>query len=334
MNVMVTGATGFIGKHLVSMLVEKGYTVHAICRQESDASGLVREGVKVFRGDILDRLSLQKAAEGCSQVYHLAAYAKNWAAYREIYFQFNVLGLRNVIEAALCGGVRKIVYTSSVVTLGPSNGVPTEESSIRKVDFFTDYERSKAEAEKIVKKYIGSDLEIVTVFPTRVFGPGVLTEANSATKLIALYALGKWRLVPGDGNATGNYAYVEDVARGHILAMEKGIAGQTYILGGENLSYNEFFSIVSTIARCRHYMIHVPNRVSLAIAYLELFRAKIFASYPMLTPGWMRTYLIDWSCTSNRAEHDLGYKRTPFKEAVELTLDWINRERKYVGEMI
>ena len=180
--------------------------------------------------------------DGCEQVYHLAAYAKNYAKSPNTFFDSNNNAVRMILSLALEKKVRKVLVMSTSMTFGPSNHHAVNEESIRSTQPLTLYEASKIEAEKTVSDFLGKGLEIVIVNPTRLFGPGLITEGNSVTKMIQLYLNGKFRLILGDGNSVGNYAFISDVVDGCINAMNKGRDGEKYILGGENLSYNQFFA--------------------------------------------------------------------------------------------
>ncbi len=331
MNTLVTGANGFIGSRLVELLVQRGDTVHVLCRSTADVSHLPISHIKVCRGNILDIKSIKTAMEGCDRVYHLAAYAKNWAKSYQIFHDVNYQGLSNIITASQQCYVKKIVFTSTIMTYGPSNGVPVDESHQRTVRYFTEYERSKAEAEKLVRHHCTEGMNIVTVHPTRVFGPGMLVESNSVTKMIELYMQGKWRTFPGDGSAVGNYSYVEDVAMGHILAMENGRSGENYILGGENVSYKKFFDLVTDIIHKKYYIFPVPKQIALTFSFIEQKRAEWFDHYPVITPAWVKVFLDDWACTSEKAEREIGYKITPLREVLQTTIAWLQQLKQKDG---
>ncbi len=325
MKVLVTGATGFIGRELTRFLSSQGYSIRALCRPKSDSAALSKDTVQVFRGDVLDSLSLKQAVLGCDYVLHLAAYAKNWSKDPRTSFEVNVTGTKNVLDASRKARVKKVVITSSCVTFGPSNGTPTKESDERTDGFFTKYERNKFDAEELVTDYVGEGLPVVIVNPTRVFGPGLLSEANSVTVMTQQYLKGKWRLILGDGSSVGNYASVEDVVRGHWLALRWGRPGEKYILGGENLSYNEFFDVLADISRKRYQMIRVPVWTALAISNVEELRARWFGHYPLITPPWVKTFVSDWAFSSEKARSELGYTVTPFREALHNTVIWLNQ---------
>lgn len=324
-KVLVTGATGFIGARLIHFLCAKGYEVRALCRLTSDISVFSNDLVHIFWGDVTDLRSIERAMAGCDYVFHLAAYAKNWARNPDAFFKVNVRGTKNVLAASKKTKVKKVVVPSTCMTLSTSQGKPKKESDQRMEDFYCDYERTKFYAELLVKKYVRSGLHVVVVNPTRVFGPGLLTEANSVTKMIQLYLQGKWRLILANGSALGNYVYVDDTVRGHWLALINGRAGEKYILGGENLTYNVFFGLLGEMSQCHHRMIHVPFWIALAFSYFFLSIAKWFGLYPLITPDWVRLFVADWAFSSEKAKRELGYQVTPFREALQKTLFWMRQ---------
>jgi farnesol dehydrogenase len=233
--------------------------------------------------------------------------------------------MKNILDAAVKHGVKKVVFTSTSLTLGPSNGAPVSESAVRSAAFFTEYEYSKFIAEKEIRNYLQAGLNVVIVNPTRVFGPGLLNEGNSVTRMIHMYLQGKWRLVLGDGRGIGNYVFVGDVVRGHLLAMEHGRQGERYILGGENISYNDFFKLLAELANRNYRMFHVPPALALAVSELEKWRAQRLNHYPKITPGWTQLFLADWAYSIARAERELGYTTTPLREALATTIAWLEQ---------
>ncbi|HCY76716.1 MAG TPA: hypothetical protein DHV28_12420 [Ignavibacteriales bacterium] len=327
MKIMVTGATGFIGNKLVEILSDNNI-VHALCRNSSDTSRLKHPNIKIFKGDILNKASVEEAMQGCKTVYHLAAYARNWAKNSDVFFEYNVNGLRNILDSALKSEVERVLFTSSSVVMGNSNGYPADETKLRSLLPLTTYEASKLKAESVIDEYLKQGLEIVTVYPTRLFGPGILAESNSVTMMIDLYLKGKWRLILGNGEASGNYAFIDDVANGMINAMTLGKTGERYILGGDNLSYNQFFSMVADKAGIKHKMFHAPKNLALGFSKLEEARTKISNHYPLISPGWVKTFCLDWNFSSNKAINQIDYKITPFEKALEMTLSWLTSDQR------
>jgi farnesol dehydrogenase len=325
MSILVTGATGFIGRRLVELLARRGESVHILCRPTANAS-FKENNIKIYLGDILDASSVARAAAGCDRVFHLAAYARNWAKDPRKFYEINVDGTQNVLDAAVKTSVIKVVLTSSAVTFGPSNGLAVDESVARRASFFTEYEHSKSLAEECVRHYVQKGLDVVIVNPTRVFGPGLLNESNAVTKMIHLYLQGKWRLILGDGRGIGNYAFVDDILQGYLLAMEAGRAGEKYILGGENASYNDLFAMVSDLSKRKYRVLHIPATLALFLANIEKLRAQWFHNYPLITPSWVKTFLADWAFSCARAQRELGYKITPLREALAITISWLEQQ--------
>ena len=328
-RILVTGATGFIGTKLVNELVKLGHKVVALTRKTSNKQGLENENIHLSEGDILDMDSLKRAMQGCDFVFHLAAYAKNWSKDPRLYYDFNVTGMMNVFNVAREFGVKKLVWTSTIVTFGPTpEGVVGNESIIRTTNrFFTDYERSKFIAEQEALKMARDDFPVVIVNPTRVYGPGKLTEGNSVTLLIDLYDRGKMPFLLNGGKNIGNYVLVDDLVQGHIQALERGKIGERYIIGGENASLKELFDVIDEISGKRHVRIPLPASIGLAYGKMQSFMAKNFGFYPQITPGWVETFLQDWAYSCEKAERELGYKFTPLKEGIRLTYEWITKQR-------
>jgi farnesol dehydrogenase len=329
-TIFVTGGTGFIGTKLVNALVAKGHTVRCLSRSTSNIEGLRHERISFVQGDILDPASIQKGMEGCTQVYHLAAYAKNWAKDPQEFFRLNVDGMQNVFNAARTAGVQRIVFTSTIVTFGPSApGTVRDESSPRiTYRYYTEYEESKCVAEKKALDQAAEGLPVVIVNPARVYGPGKMTEGNSVSLMIDLYDRGKVPVLLDGGNDLGNYVLVDDLVAGHILAMERGKVGERYIIGGENATLRELFAMVNEVSGKKHFQVALPPKVAMLYGAIEQKKAEWLGIYPQITPGWVETFLQDWAYTCAKAERELGYRFTPLKEGIRRTYEWIIEQRK------
>lgn len=323
MKACITGATGFIGAVLARRLRERGNTVHAVVRSPGKAAFLEEIGVSLFPGDLSDSGALEGAMEGCDVLFHLAAFAKVWAKDPALYFDVNVLGTERVLEAALAAGVKRVVITSTAGIWGPSIRNPISEERARDIDFLNEYESSKALADLRAREFaIRHGMEIVFLCPTRVFGPFPIGEPASVTGLIDRYVRGGWRIIPGSGRQLGNYVYVDDVAEAHLLAAEKGEPGRSYLIGGENCSYNRFFELVAEASGIRRRMVHLPLFIQRIFTWLQLAGAVFFGIEPELTPSWMGKSLYDWEVTSRRAEEELGYRPRSLEEGIGLTVRW------------
>jgi nucleoside-diphosphate-sugar epimerase len=337
-TVFITGATGFIGSWLVHQLVGRGHVVHALTRRgkprpppgfsNGEGPDWDHPNVRLMNGDITDRKSLRRGMAGCSQVYHLAGYAKNWARDPKAYMDVNVGGLCNVCDVAAELKVERVVWTSTLLTFGPTKPGQIGDETARRTTSLasTDYERSKAAGELEASNYVDRGLPVVTVNPCRVFGPGYLNEANSTPLIIDMYDRGKMPVIMGGGKV-GNWVYVQDVVAGMIGAMQHGRPGEKYLLGGENLSLKQFLQIVDQVSGRRHFQITIRRPAAMIYASLQKLRAEWFGVYPQITPDWVRVFLADWAYSSAKAERELGYKITPVEDAIRRTYEWLLRVR-------
>ena len=323
MKYLVTGATGYIGAHLVKKLVAEGHTVHAIVRNVKKAELIKQEGVKIFEGSFCDSKAMKLAVAGCDGVYHLGGNAAIWEKDVKRYFDVNVEGTKTVLEVAMDAGVKRVVFTSSAGVLGPSISRVVTEDKSRDLDFFNEYESSKALAESLVKTMVTEQgVDAVIVSPTRVYGPYLFGKPASVTLLIDKFVKGNWRIIPGDGSKLGNYVYVDDVVHGHMLAMEKGAKGATYILGGENHSYNNFFKLLKEVSGRNPWMLKMPIPAQMWFARFTYLAARIRSRVPVLTTKWVRRGNYHWEVSPEKSVKDLGLKITPLKEGLIKTVLW------------
>jgi nucleoside-diphosphate-sugar epimerase len=329
MAIFITGGTGFIGRKLIERLSLGDEALHLLIRSQSSLADLEKnEKIRFFYGDVTDENSVLEGMKGCDKVYHLAAYARNWSFDENQYYKVNVTGVTNVFEAALKNKVEKVVFTSSCVTLGPSSDCILTEKDWRKRDhFYTEYEKSKYLAELEAMKFVEKGLNLVMVNPTRVYGPGLLTEANSVTRIAQQYVEGKFPVILNHGREIANYAFVEDVASGQILAMEKGKTGERYLLGGENIPLKNLFALLDEITGAKHLQINIPPKIARFLALLEEKKATIFKKYPSISRDWVDTFLQNWEFSSEKAEKELGYKYLPLREGLKITCDWILNQK-------
>ncbi len=328
MKYLITGATGYIGTQLTKRLVAEGHTVHALYRSEGKAEGLRSvPGVVLKKGDLLDKPSLQAAVAGCDAVFHVAAFAKPWHKDPQTFYSYNLDGAVNVFEAAQQAGVKRVVFTSTAGTISPNeDGQSSDEATPRTLDYFTDYDRSKALAEEAAVRISGKDMEIVTVNPSRVYGPGLLSDSNGVTRMVKMYLHGKFRLLPGDGDSIGNYVFIDDVVNGHLLAMKLGKAGERYIIGGSNSSFNDFFETLSALSGKNPRMFKVPLPMMNVAAHLMEFRANLTGTPPVLTPPWVKRFHFNWELSVEKAKRELGYSPMPLERGLAKTLKWLGEE--------
>jgi nucleoside-diphosphate-sugar epimerase len=327
-TVLVTGATGYVGKQLALRLAGSGHRVHALYRSETRIGGLGHENIRLFKGTLNDPDSLDKAMKGCEGVYHVAAFASVWTPRPEEIYEQNVTGTVNVLESALKSGVERVVHTSTAGVFGPSGDEPNREDKPLATNHFVHYDRSKALAEQKVEAYVRDGMDVVIVNPTRIYGPGRMGDSNGVTRMIRDYITGRWHIIPGNGRSVGNYVYIEDVVKGHVLAMEKGRTGERYLLGGSNLSFNEFFRILKETAGCRHFLIRVPFSLGISLAAMMLTTAKLTGRMPMITPGHLKRYSRNWAVSIEKAGRELGYDPLEFREGLRETLAWLKKDEQ------
>jgi farnesol dehydrogenase len=338
-KIFVTGATGFIGERLVQRLVDKCCRVRALSRREMPPSPpgfdakkggpWHRDAVELVRGDIMDIDSLRRGMEGCDRVFHLAAYAKNWAPDRRTFFRLNVQGTRNVFRVAKELGIERVVWTSTCVTLGPTPPGMTADENMPRITprYYTEYEETKSIAEKEALQMAAEGFPVVIVNPTRVYGPGNLTEGNSATRLIDDYDRGRLPILLNCGRNIGNWVLINDVVEGHLLAMERGRIGERYLLAGENASLRDFLRAIDHVSGKRHRQLPLFIFGPLLFAWILKQRAKWLGIHPAITPGWVRMFAADWGCSSAKAQQELGYRPTPLVEGLRITYQWLQRVR-------
>ncbi len=327
MKFLITGSTGFIGGALVKRLAKEGHTLHLLVRSTAKAAELNLPGVRIFEGDVTDAASVRRAIRGCTHVFHLAAYAKPVADDSGVFYDVNVTGTRNILEAAIVAGIQRVVFTSTAGTFGVTGPEEdADEKSPRPQHFDTLYAQTKKQAEDLCKDYRSRGLDVVIVYPSRVYGPGRMSESNAVTKILRLFDKGRWRIIPGNGQTLGNYVYVDDVVEGHILAMFKGTEGGDYILGGENVSFNDFFDLMKQVSGKRRVLVRIPYPLLWVAAFLMNIFGKLFRTSSPITPGWVKRYLQHRRMSSDKAVDELGYRITPPHEGFSRTLDWIRQQ--------
>ncbi len=280
--------------------------------------------LKMIEGDLNHIPTLTAGMRGCRIVFHLAGHVKTWAKNPDVYNKINVEGTVNTFEAALIAGAERVVFTSTAATIPPSRGeIPCSEQSKWEIPMFNLYEKTKLQAEKLAVEYSEKGLPVVTVNPSRVYGPGPMNPSNAVTRMIDGYCHRCWRIIPGDGTCIGNYVYIGDVIRGLMIASEKGKPGERYILGGENLNFDEFFKTLSKITGIRRRMIHLPLPVMLSAAWLMEAQQYLTGIPPLITASWVKKYMNNWSLSSQKAVKDLNYRITPFETGATKTIEWL-----------
>jgi dihydroflavonol-4-reductase len=321
MKVLVTGATGFIGANLVRELLKQNYQVKALVRQHSNQKNIEGLNIDTAHGDLRDRLSLDSALEDCEALFHVAASYTFWTRRPAEIYESNVGGTENILAAALTKGVKKVVYTSTESTIGvdKGSGLGTEEMEINPDTLAGDYKKSKLEAERLALKMYGDGLPVVIVNPTMPVGPFDIKPTPSG-KLIVDFLN---RKMPAYVNTGLNIIDVEDVAKGHILALEKGRPGERYILGNRNLTLKDIFIILEGISEIKAPRIRIPIWFTLFIAHIDEFiSGNILKRPPKVPLAGVKTSRKFRHFDCSKAINELGLPQTPVEEAFIKATEW------------
>jgi nucleoside-diphosphate-sugar epimerase len=326
MKIFLTGGTGYIGQRLVHALLDQEHEVHGLARNAANRRLEEHPRLHWFAGDIMDRSSIDRAMQGCEAAFHAAAFARVWSRDKNMYYRQNVEATEQILESALAHKVRKLVFTSSAGVFGPSNGKPITENHERIIPFNNEYEETKHQAEEKVRAYAKKGLETVIVNPARVYGPGKMDRSNPVTRYINILRKSRFGVIPGSGKQIGSYCFVDDIVKGHILALEKGVSGERYILGGENITYRDIVGIVEDEIEAKRYKIYMPLSIMKGLSAIELLRAKVSSHEPWIIPKWISKYLYDCVLDSSKACNELGYTITPFRKGTARTIEWLNEQ--------
>jgi dihydroflavonol-4-reductase len=325
MRYFLTGGTGFLGGALARQLREAGHDVVALVRHPGKAGALTHLGVTVATGDITDRTTMVDAMRGADGVFHCAAWYKLGVRDKSPAFAANVEGTRNVLEAMRQAGVRKGVYTSTLAVFSDTGGRLVDESYHHTGPFISEYDRTKWLAHyEVAVPMMRRGLPLVIVQPGVIYGPGDHSDVHD---LWVGLLTGKLSMVP-EGTAYC-WAHVEDVAAGHLLAMEKGQPGETYIIAGPRHSLAEAMEIAGRIAGIQKKPRHVPPALLKAAARLLTPIDRVVPLAGQFSPEYLRaiagaTYLGD----NAKARRELGYAPRPLEEGLKDTLAW---ERAQLG---
>ncbi len=326
--ILVTGGTGYLGRHLVAALGRRGPGVRVLARDPARAAGFTGAGVEVVPGDVTDRASLDAACRGVSAVVHAAAMVRSWARDRRAFEAVNVHGLRNAVLAAAGAGARRFLFVSSFFALGPTDGITGDETlpPDPRRRFHNEYERTKTLAEAEARELAAQGHPLVTVYPGVLFGPGVLTEGNLVAGMLVEAAAGRLPGLPGGGDRRWCFTYVEDAAEGAALALERASPGDRLVLGGENATLREFFDLVEACGGPRVPRRSIPYAAASAAGALREFLAALGGPRPKVTRGAVGIFRHEWAYSSRRAERALGWRARPLREGVVATLASLRAE--------
>ncbi|TMH76069.1 MAG: NAD-dependent epimerase/dehydratase family protein [Betaproteobacteria bacterium] len=320
----VTGASGFVGSAVARALLAAGYRVRALVRRTSPRSNLDVEGLQVAEGDMLDERAVARAVAEARYVFHVAADYRLWAPDPGEIVHNNVEGTRIVLRAAQAAGVERIVYTSSVATLRLNpDGVPADESEMLSQDrAIGAYKRSKVAAESLALQMASREgLPLVIVNPSTPIGPRDVRPTPTG-RIIVEAASGR---MPAFVDTGLNLVHVDDVAGGHLLALQRGRIGQRYILGGENVTLARMLEMIAGLVGRRAPRVRLPRRAIYPIAFASEAIARFTGREPFATLDGLRMAKYRMFFTSAKAQSELGYTARPVIEALKDAIAWFRQ---------
>lgn len=317
---LVTGATGFVGAAIVRALLDRGDRVRVLARPNSDRRNVQHLQVEVAEGRLEDADSLRRALAGCTRLIHTAADYRIWVPDPAAMMTANVEGTRALMQAALAVGIERVVYTSSVATLGHvEGGVADEDTPSILGDKVGPYKQSKFLAEEVVRRMAAEDsLPVVIVNPSTPVGPGDVKPTPTG-RMIVEAASGR---MPAYVDTGLNVVHVEDVAQGHLLAMEKGRIGERYILGGDNLSLAEILGDIARITGRKPPLVKLPRLGLFPLALAAELWARVSGKEPFVTIDGLRMARWHMFFSSAKAETELGYVHRPAHDALAAAVAW------------
>ncbi len=328
MKVLVTGATGFVGSAVVRRLLARGDDVCVLVRSASRRGNLEGLGVEVVTGDLLQPESLIKPTKGIDALFHVAADYRLWTRDPAAMFRANVDGSVAILRAAAEAGAKRMVYTSSVATLGINkDGTPANENTpVSYADMIGPYKQSKFKAEEAVSTLVRDEnLPIVIVNPSTPIGPRDIKPTPTG-KIIVDAAAGK---MPAFVDTGLNVAHVDDVANGHLLAFDKGEIGERYILGGQDMTLEEILAEVARLTGRKAPTVKLPHNLIMPIAYIsEAWTRLTGGDEPAVVPDGVRMAKKKMFFNCTKAKAKLDYVPRPAKEALADAVEWF-REKQY-----
>lgn len=319
----VTGANGFLGSHVVRALLERGDRVRALARENADTSALREVDCEIVRGDVRDSASLRKGIDGCDEVYHVAADYRLWVLDHAPMYAINVEGTRNVIAVARELGVARIVHTSTVGALGIPHGASGHEDTPVTVDAMVGpYKRSKFLAERVAEDAARAGAPVVIVNPSTPIGPLDFKPTPTGRMIVDFLN----RRMPAYLDTGLNLVGVEDCARGHLLAAERGRIGEKYILGCENLSLAELFGRLAKLSGLPAPKVRIPYAVAYGFALgAEAFARTVSGKPPRASLTEVKMARKKMFFDSSKARAELGFAPGPVDPALERAIDFFRK---------
>lgn len=318
----MTGATGFMGNELMKELHSRGHEITALARNPEKALSFPRD-IRLVQGAVEDLDAYRKSLGGQEIFLHVAALVKMWARDRTAFDRTNVQATENAIRAASEAGIRKFVYASSFMALGPSNGKPlTEEDSRRASRLHNDYERTKYLGDQAARKLMNEGHPVFILYPGIIYGPGNMTDGNIVAKNLIPFLNGKMPF--GLPLKAWSYVCVKDVAQGFVKVIEGDPASRRFILGGDNHTGESFYRTLYEITGKKPPAVNIPFPIAKMAGFGEYALAVLFGREPqMLTHQVVEIYKHAWAYDSSLAQRELGYTITPLKAGLIEMVGWL-----------
>ncbi len=324
MKALVTGATGFVGSAVARALLKAGWRVRALARKGSLRRNLQDLEVEVVEGDLADGESLKRALVGCEALFHVAADYRLGALHPDQLYRTNVEGTRNILIACREAGVARVVYTSSVATIGiPADGSPgREDTPVSLTDMIGHYKRSKYLAEQVALDAARAGTSVVIVNPSTPIGPGDIKPTPTG-QMVLDAASGR---MPAYVDTGLNIVHVDDVAAGHLLALQHGRVGERYILGGQDMTLREILADIARLVGRNPPRVRLPSAVVLPIAYAAEVVARVTRRPTRVTVEGVRMARKHMFFSSSKAAQELGYQWRPPGKAFEDAVIWLREQ--------
>lgn len=319
MKIFVTGATGFVGANLVRLLLKENYQVRALVRKNADLTNVKNLDIELVEGSVDDE-NLAEKMSGCDYLFHVAALYSLWRKDKDLLYKTNVLGTKNVFSSARKAGIKRTVYTSSVAAIGVrKDGVLADESYQSPVeDLVGNYKKSKYYGEQEAHLAVKSGQDIVIVNPSTPIG-GYDLKPTPTGEIILRFLRGK---MPGFVNTGLNFIDVEDVAKGHLLALEKGKTGERYILGNENLTLAQFLTKLARITGKNAPKLQFPFWLPLTVAYVDEYILANLGKSPSVAVEAVKMSRQYMFYNSQKAVKELGLPQTDIDKAITDAVNW------------
>jgi len=320
----LTGGSGFVGSAVARELIGAGYAVKALVRKGSPRTNLAGLGVDIVEGDMREAKTVERAIQGARYVFHVAADYRLWAPNPEEIVRANLEGTRAIMQAAKAAGAERVVYTSSVATLKlRDDGSPADETEgLTEAAAIGAYKRSKVVAERLVEHLVGEGLPAVIVNPSTPIGPRDVKPTPTG-RIIVEAASGR---MPAFVDTGLNLVHVDDVAKGHLMALDKGRIGERYILGGENVTLADMLARIARHVGRKPPKVRLPRELIFPLAYAAEAVAAVTKREPFVTVDGLRMAKYRMFFTSAKASQELGYRARPADEAIADAVHWFRAQ--------